>query len=228
MLSHCIQERYLEKFFKGKKSKISLKILVTIIRDVRREIPEIFVLVQRIFVLVTENIHLLRENDNYISIVHPSSHVGNIDPFRVTVFILNLQEVKKKVKLQVQTSMSSLDPDDASQTILLDSSSIKLPEEGEKMLISSSTASIDVLRLVSSLLQIGDAMNLQFRPNRFGTHVLNISVEDEQGIISGRSIVVSVYRDPMFYMKTMGAKALGYVGAALSFIGIGLGALIGI
>ncbi len=226
-MKEIIQESNLKQFFKGKKSKISLKTLITIIRDVRREIPEVFKLVQRIFVLVTENIHLLRSNDNYISIVHPSSHVGNIDPFRVTVFMLNLQDKKKKVKLQVQTSMSSLDPDDASQTILLDSGSIKLPEEGEKLSISSSTESMDVLRLVTSILQIGDALNLQFRPNRFGTHVLNISVEDEQGMISGRSIVVSVYRDPMFYIKTMGAKALGYIGAAVSFIGIGLGAIIG-
>ncbi|MHA1993137.1 MAG: hypothetical protein ACW97Z_01185 [Candidatus Hodarchaeales archaeon] len=227
-MTEIIQEEYLQDFFSGKKSKISLKTLITIIRDVRREIPEIFELVQRIFVLVTENVHLLRNNDNYISIVHPSSHVGNIDPFRVTIFILNLQESKKKVKLLVQTSMSSLDPDDASQTLLLDSNSIKLPEVGQRLHLSSSTESIDVLRLVSSILQVGDTMNLQFRPNRFGTHVLNISVEDERGIISGRSIVVSVYRDPTFYIKTMGAKALGYVGAAISFIGIGLGALIGI
>jgi hypothetical protein len=177
---------------------------------------------------VTENIHLLRNQDNFISIIHPSSHVGNIDPFRVTVFILNLQETEKKVNLQVQTSMSSLDPDDASQTLLLDSSSIDIPEIGQNLKISSSTDPMDVLRLVSSILQVGDALNLQFRPNRFGTHVLNISVEDEDGIISGRSIVVSVYRDPMFYVKTMGARALGYIGAALSFIGIGLGAIFGI
>jgi hypothetical protein len=32
----------------------------------------------------------------------------------------------------------------------------------------------------------------------------------------------------MFYLKTMGAKALGYVGAAVSFIGIGLGSLSGL
>ena len=224
-MKEIIREKFIQEFFSGKKSKISLKTLVTIIRDVRREIPEIFELVQRIFVLVTENIHLLRAKDKFISIVHPSTHIGNIDPFRVTVFILNLNENKKKVKLLVQTSMSSLDPDDASQTLLLDSSSIKLPEVEQSLNISSSTESMDVLRLVSSILQVGDAMNLQFRPNRFGTHVLNISVEDEEGIISGRSIVVSVQRDLMFYAKTMGAKALGYAGAAISFIGIGLGAL---
>ncbi len=227
-LREIIKKNDLNDFLTGKKSKISLKVLRTIIRDVRREIPEVFELVQRIFVLVTENIHLLRENDNFITIVHPSSHVGNIDPFRVTAFILNLQGSKKLIKLRVQTSMSSLDPDDASQTLMLDAGSIKLPLVGQKLMISSSTDSIDVLRLVSSILQVGDAMNLQFRPNRFGTHVLNVSVEDERGIISGRSIVVSVYRDPMFYLKTMGAKALGYIGAAISFIGIGLGALFGI
>ncbi len=227
-MKEIILERFMPDFIMGKKSKISLKTIFTIIRDVRREIPEIFKLVQRIFVLVTENIHILRNKNNYITIVHPSTHIGNIDPFRVTVFVLNLYENKKKVRLQVQTSMSSLDPDDASQTLSLDSSSIKLPEHGQSLKISSSTESMDVLRLVSSILQVGDAVNLQFRPNRFGTHVLNISVEDQEGIISGRSIVVSVQRDLKFYVKTMGAKALGYVGAALSFIGIGLGALFGI
>jgi hypothetical protein len=82
---------------------------------------------------------------------------------------------------------------------------------------------------VSSILQVGDAINLQFRPNRFGTHVLNISIEDdEQGVISGRSIVVSVQRDLMFFVKTVGAKALGYIGAAISFIGISLGSFAGL
>lgn len=75
---------------------------------------------------------------------------------------------------------------------------------------------------------MGDAINLQFRPNRTGTHVLNISVEDDEGIIQGRSIVISVQRDLMFYLKTMGAKALGYAGAAVSFIGIGLGSFAGL
>jgi hypothetical protein len=227
-IKEIIQVGKLADFIGGKASKISLKTISVIIRDVRREIPEIFELVQRIFVLVTENLRLLRNQNEYISIVHPTSHIGNIDPFRITVFILNTEEVRKIIKLQVQTSMSSLDPDDSSLSILLDSGTITIPEEGAKLKISSSTDSTDVLRLVSSILQVGDAINLQFRPNRFGTHVLNISLEDEKGIISGRSIVISVYRDPMYYMKTMGAKALGYVGAALSFIGIGLGALIGI
>ena len=72
-------------------------------------------------------------------------------------------------------------------------------------------------------------MNLQFRANRFGTHVLNISIaDDEKGIISGRSVVITVYRDIKYYAKTMGAKALGYIGAAVSFIGIGIGSLAGL
>ncbi|MHA1513838.1 MAG: hypothetical protein ACTSRJ_07265 [Candidatus Hodarchaeales archaeon] len=132
------------------------------------------------------------------------------------------------MRLQVQTSMGGLDPDDASQSLSLDSSNIKLPSTDQKLNFSSSNDPIDVLRLVSAILQVGDAINLQFRPNRTGTHVLNISVEDNDGIIAGRSIVISVQRDIMFYLKTMGAKALGYVGAAVSFIGIGLGSLSGL
>ena len=124
--------------------------------------------------------------------------------------------------------MGGLDPDDASQTLLLDPSNIKLPETDQKLKFSSSSNPIDLLRLVSSILQVGDAINLQFRPNRTGTHVLNISVEDNEGIITGRSIVISVQRDLKFYLKTVGAKALGYAGAAISFIGIGLGSFAGL
>ena len=58
---------------------------------------------------------------------------------------------------------------------------------------------------------------------------LNLSIEDPQeGILAGRSIVINVYRDLNYYIKSLGAKALGYAGAALSFIGIGLGSLAGL
>lgn len=225
-LKEIIDPNNLKDFLSGKHSRISLKTIKTVIKDVVDEIPGIFDIVQRIFVLVKEDLHFLKSKEEYITISHPNIHIGNIDPFRIIIFILNLKEFKKQVQLQVQTSMTSLDPDDASQKILLDPSNIKLPENIDTLEISASTEQYDVLRIVSAILQVGDAINLQFRPNRFGTHVLNVSIEDEEGVIAGRSIVVSVQRDLMFYLKTVGAKALGYVGAAISFIGIGLGSFI--
>ncbi|MHA2053895.1 MAG: hypothetical protein ACW99F_09875 [Candidatus Hodarchaeales archaeon] len=228
-MQEIIDPVYYESFKKGKESSISNKILRTIIRDVRKEIPDVFELVQRVFVLVTENINLLHTKEEYVTITHPNTHVGNIDPFRVSIFILNLRETERKVNLQVQTSMSGLDPDDASQTLMLDSNKISVPPSGQKLKFSSSEESYDVLRLVSAILQVGDTLNLQFRPNRFGTHVLNLSLEDEiQGAISGRSVVVSVVRDPKYYAKTVGAKLLSYLGVAISFIGIGLGSVVGL
>ena len=228
-MQEIIDPRYYEPFKKGRDSTISTKILRTIIRDVRREIPDVFELVQRVFVLVTENINILHTKEEFVAITHPNTHIGNIDPFRITIFILNLKEMKRKVRLQVQTSMSSLDPDDTSQTLVLDPNKIILPPLGQKLEFSSSTDVFDVLRLVSAILQVGDTLNLQFRPNRFGTHVLNFSLEDEiQGVISGRSIVISVQRDLKYYAKTVGAKLLGYIGAAVSFIGIGLGSFVGL
>jgi hypothetical protein len=228
-MQEIIDPGYYESFKKGKDSTISTKILRTIIRDVKREIPDVFELVQRIFVLVTENMNILNTKEEFIAITHPNTHIGNIDPFRITIFILNLKEKERKVKLQVQTSMSSLDPDDTSQTLLLDSNKVKLPPMDQKLKFSSSNESFDVLRLVSAILQVGDTLNLQFRPNRFGTHVLNFSLEDEiQGVISGKSIVISVQRDLKYYAKTVGARLLGYLGAAVSFIGIGLGSFVGL
>ena len=182
-MKEIIKAEHFNSFIKGKSSKISIKTLKIIIKDVTKEIPAIFEIVQRIFVLVTENLHLLQTKQEYVTITHPNIHIGNIDPFRITVFILNLTEITRKVRLQVQTSMGGLDPDDASQTLSLDSSNIKLPSTDQELSFSSSNDPIDVLRLVSSILQVGDAINLQFRPNRTGTHVLNVSVEDNDGII---------------------------------------------
>ncbi len=228
-VSEIIEPKYLDDFMGGRYSGISSEVLTTIIRDVKDEIPEIVELIQRIFVLVKENIAYLHNEEQYITICHPTTHIGNIDPFRIVVFVLNLTKIKRKVIIQAQTSMSSLDPDDASQTLLLDQSNIVFPSNDTVLEFSSSKSPVDVLKLVSAILQVGDALNLQFRPNRFGTHVLNISVADpENGIISGRSVVVDVSRDIRYYMKTVGAKALGYAGAAISFIGIGLGSLIGL
>ncbi len=225
-INEIIDSNYLIDFLEGKDSGISLKTLITVIRDIEDEIPQVFELIQRIFVLVTDNLRYLRTQGEFVTICHPIKHIGNIDPFRILVFILNMKEAQRAVRVQVQTSMSSLDPDDASQMLLLDVGQIKLPPQDSELKFSSTTEPIDVLRLVSSILQVGDALNLQFRSNRFGTHVLNISIEDpDRGIISGRSVVIEVSRDLRYYAKTVGAKAVGYAGAALSFIGIGIGSL---
>ncbi len=228
-VTEIIEPKYLDDFLGGRYSGISSEILTTIIRDVKNEIPEIVELVQRIFVLVKDNIAYLRNQEEFITICHPSTHIGNIDPFRIVVFVLNLKNIDRKVTIHAQTSMSSLDPDDASQVILLDRCKLILPSDDTNLEFSSSKSPVDMLKVVSAILQVGDALNLQFRPNRFGTHVLNISVADsEKGIISGRSVVIGVHRDLSYYVKTLGAKALGYIGAAVSFIGIGLGSLVGL
>ncbi|MFX1282657.1 MAG: hypothetical protein ACFFB5_03345 [Promethearchaeota archaeon] len=226
-LCEIIFPNFLDEFLAGTQSQISVTTLITIIRDIEDEIPQIFELIQRIFVLVTDNLHYLQKKEEFVTICHPTTHIGNIDPFRIIVFVLNLTAAQRKIKIQAQTSMSSLDPDDASQILLLDEGKIYLPPEGSVLEFSSTTALIDTLRLVSDILQVGDAINLQFRPNRNGTHVLNIFVEDpERGIITGRSVVVEVHRDLRFYAKTLGAKALGYIGAAVSLIGISMGSLV--
>ena len=228
-LSEIIDPDYLDEFNAGYDSGISSKTLTTVIRDVEKEIPQIFELIQRIFVLVTDNLQDLQTRKEFVTICHPTAHIGNIDPFRITIFILNLEKFQKKVHIQAQTSMSSLDPDDASQMLLLDIGAIDIPPKDTILEFSSSTQPYDVLRLVSSILQVGDVLSMQFRPNRSGTHVLNISIDDpESGIITGRSVVIEVSRDLRYFMRTVGAKVLGYVGAAVSFIGISMGSLVGL
>ncbi len=228
-LSEIINPNYLDEFKTGYDSGISSRTLTTVIRDIEDEIPQIFELIQRIFVLVTDNLRYLQTREEFVTICHPTEHIGNIDPFRITIFILNLKKIQQKVHIQAQTSMSSLDPDDASQMLLLDTGELELPTQDIPLEFSSSTEPIDVLRLVSSILQVGDVLNLQFRPNRSGTHVLNISIDDpDRGIITGRSVVIEVRRDLRYFAKTVGAKILGYAGAAISFIGIGMGSLVGL
>ena len=196
---------------------------------VQSAIPQIFELIQRIFVLVADNLRYLQTREEFVTICHPTEHIGNIDPFRITIFVLNLRNMQRKVHIQAQTSMSSLDPDDASQMLLLDIGELELPPKDIILKFSSSTEPIDVLRIVSSILQVGDVLNLQFRPNRSGTHVLNISIDDpEIGIITGRSVVIDVSRDLRYFLKTVGGKVLGYAGAAVSLIGISMGSLVGL
>ncbi|MHA2244474.1 MAG: hypothetical protein ACXADY_05855 [Candidatus Hodarchaeales archaeon] len=228
-LTEIIDPNYLIEFQTGKHSGISSKTLNVVMRDIKNEIPQVFELIQRIFVLVADNLRYLQTREEFVTICHPVEHIGNIDPFRITIFVLNLKEVQRKVQIQAQTSMSSLDPDDASQLLLLDIGKLELPPEDTTIEFSSSTQPIDILRLVSSILQVGDILNLQFRPNRTGTHVLNISINDpDRGILTGKSVVIEVRRDLRYFAKTVGAKVLGYAGAAISFIGIGMGSLVGL
>lgn len=223
-LREILESNSISSFIDGKGSGISYMVLQKILKDMNDEIPEIFELLQRITVLVTENLWYLRKKEIFISVCHPTVHIGNIDPMKVIVFILNLQREQQKVQVQVQSSMSSLDPDDPSQVITLDKSELKLPENS--VIKFHNSESVDVLNLVSAIMQIGDTISFQFRPNRNGTHIMNLSISnDEKGLIDGRSMVIDVKRDIKYYAKTMGAKVLSYVGAALSFIGISMGSL---
>ncbi|MFW9854206.1 MAG: hypothetical protein ACFFFG_04070 [Candidatus Thorarchaeota archaeon] len=225
-LSEIIAPNYLGSLQAGWESGISENTLRVILRDIKDEIPQVFELVQRIFVLVKDNLGLLRKQQEYVSITHPTSVMGNIDPFRILVFVLNLTKRKRMVQIQAQTSMSSLDPDDASQTLLLDEGTLEIPSTDTHLEFTSTTEPVDVLGLVSGILQVGDAISLQFRPNRHGTHVVNVAMSTEtEGILSGKSVVITVHRDLVHYFKVLGAKLIGYVGAALSFIGISLGSL---
>ncbi|MCK4849547.1 MAG: hypothetical protein KAT16_10995, partial [Candidatus Heimdallarchaeota archaeon] len=59
-MKEIIKAEHFNNFIQGKSSKISIKTLKIIIKDVTKEIPAIFEIVQRIFVLITENLHLLQ------------------------------------------------------------------------------------------------------------------------------------------------------------------------
>ena len=115
-------QRALEGFFQGKNSTISWNIIIHIIKIVKRTGPEIFQVVDRLIVDLTNNLEKFEQQDLWVTITAPSTVIGNIGPFRMVVFILNRDSKKwgsKKRPVTIKNANEALPlPDE--YTIYLD------------------------------------------------------------------------------------------------------------
>lgn len=210
-----------DKIFAGEQSGITWEILLEIIEKVQHKAPEIFEIVERIILELTDNLKAFKNNELYITTTAPSKVMGNTRPFRIFVFMLNKNTTdfgtkKRPVQVKLVSEGSMSRPDiydlhlDEAEGMDIESDTLKLIGDGE-----------DIVGLLSRILQVGDAVWFQVYRKNYGIHLFNVRVSEEaKGSIFGKSLEVTVMRDIKFYIKQYGGKVSAVGGAILPVVGL--------
>ncbi len=219
-LEEVIQVEYLPKFLEGESSGINEIILDEIFEKLYKLIPEVFETIDRIIIELVDNFGAFKENDDlWINISAPEKVIGNRDPFRILVFSLNKNSLKSKRKLEfiaegpdrayLDKKVMNLTLDDAEDLGIQVYSSLKFSSENE----------VDILTVLSKILQIGDAAWFSFTRNTFAKHLFSISIQEEGSCIYSRALTINVARDIKFYITEYGGRISALGGLAAPAIG---------
>ena len=213
-------EEALNGFYDGKTSGITWKIIITLIKSVQKNAPEIFRVVDRLFIELDQNLASFKENSLYINTSTASRVIGNTKPFRVAVFLLN-RDMTKWAKDRRPVTITTINKD----LIYPDSYTINLHRasgteiKADKLPYSSDTGD-DIVSILSRILRNGNTVWLQFARPEFGRHQFDIRViEHEEGTIYGRSIIINQLRDFGYYLTTYGGQIFALAGAAIPIVG---------
>ena len=217
-----------DQLFEGKNSGITWPILLEILEKVQDKAPEIFDVINRLIVELSDNLKSFKNKELYVTTTAPSKVIGNLRPFRILVFMLNKDSTnfgnkKRPVQVKLVSERSTSLPDtydiylDESEGMDIQSTSLPLISDGE-----------DIVGLLSRILQVGDAVWFQVFRHNFGIHLFNIRVAEEgKGAVFGKSREISVNRDIVFYLKQYGGKLSAIGGALLPIIGLAFKSALG-
>jgi hypothetical protein len=213
----------LQDVLDGKGSDISWEILKNIIKEVQGEAPEIFTIVDRLIVELKDNLKNFKDSDLWVSVAVPNKVSGNRNPFRLMVFMLNKSKEFTDKKRPVNVKLINYDV--GNNSTLPDNYHIFL-DEAEGLAITAdelpfiSDQQTDIVGVVSSILQVGDAVWFQIYKSRFGYHIYNIRVEEEgKGSVFGSSMKIQLARDLLFYFQQYGGKLSALGGAIIPVVG---------
>jgi hypothetical protein len=213
----------LQDVLDGKGSNINWEILKSIIKEVQGEAPEIFTIVDRLIVELKDNLKNFKDSDLWVSVAVPNKVSGNRNPFRILVFMLNKSTEHTTKKRPVNVKLINYDV--GNNSTLPDNYHIYL-DEAEGLEITTdelqfiSDQKMDIVGLVSTILQVGDAVWFQIYKSRFGYHIYNIRVEEEgKGSVFGSSMKIQLARDLLYYVQQYGGKISALGGAIVPVVG---------
>ncbi len=218
-LLEVISSSQMPEFLAGGTSGINLLILNDIFNQLTPRIPEIFKMIDRLIIELTDNLgEFLGNNDIWANIAAPEKVVGNENPFRILSFTLN-----KDVSLYSNRKRSLNFQLSAPTNHYMENLNISLAaDEAEDFLIDKiplpfiSEGSQDILGLLTRILQIGDAVWFTVERKSFDSHLFHLAInEGARGSIFGETIAINVTRDLMFYIRTYGGKLSALSGLLL-------------
>ncbi|MFX0116964.1 MAG: hypothetical protein ACFFB3_20625 [Candidatus Hodarchaeota archaeon] len=223
-LEEVVREDSLIGLFEGRDSGISWQILTEMMQKIRKEAPEIFMVIDRVLIDLRENISVFKSRNLWTTVGGPTTVSGTERPFRFLVFALNMDPEFREKKRPMTFTLGSQDENPPFEYNLHLDESDDLGLAQIDSLEMTSQEGPDVVGLLSRILQIGDAVWFQVYRNRFGKHVFRVSLDEpNEGAVYGSSLTVSVVRDISYYLRAYGGRISALTGLILPLLGAGLG-----
>ncbi|MFX0087393.1 MAG: hypothetical protein ACFFAU_17215 [Candidatus Hodarchaeota archaeon] len=218
-LGEVINADKLNDFKIGKKSGIDFKVLNEIFDRLYDRMPEIFMTIDKLVIELTDNLQEFRENkDIWVRTSAPEKVIGNENPFRILFFALNKNTVefsnkKRLINFHIAGPQSHFMESVNFNLALDEATELNI---GRENLPFISNGSIDILGILSRILQIGDAVWFTFERKSYKSHLFHLSIsEGDKGSIFGETVSINVTRDLMFYIRTYGGKLSAISGLIL-------------
>ncbi|MHA2504248.1 MAG: hypothetical protein ACXAE3_15425 [Candidatus Kariarchaeaceae archaeon] len=185
-----------QDFITGEDSGLSLKVISDLIDVMIEDVPEIFQLVDRLLVEIMVNPTMFRTQDKIIETIIPDNEDLDVNQaFRIMVFVLNMVESRDQRIIEVIAESSRhIEPPQTSVKFTLDEYEEKIlgllnqHDEEDGVLVYSDR----IIEILSNMLQVGDVTWLQFIPQEYGRHVLNIMVKENGFQSFGTSVPIDV------------------------------------
>ena len=113
------------------------------------------------------------------------------------------------------SGVEQIHPHQQTIAITLDPQTDTFPESAPPLI---SATEVDVLTLLTNILQVGDAVWFRFKPSGFGFKVITVQAEEEGGKAFGKSLEMKFTKSISFYVKAYLPKISGLAGVALPAI----------
>jgi len=221
-LKHIIQPDQIQAFTQGEESEIPLEIFSQLIERMLTDVPEIFKLVDRLLVEIMVNPSLFEHHDKIIETVIPDGDLLRLkEPFKVLIFVLNMSaDYQKRIIEVIAETSRNIEPPLSKIKFLLDDPDPKILEliRSQQRDNGDLVYSDRIVDILSTMLQVGDTTWLQFIPQEYGNHVLNLAVQENEFQDYGASVPINIEFSLRSTLRNVFSSLTGILGAIFPII----------
>ncbi len=206
----------LENFISGKDTGLTWEEIIDIIVRIEKQAPEPFRLVDRIMVNLTDNYEQFVKEDLYFTVSARANQGSVTESSGLIVFFINkTTREDRTVKIKLVTDDLTVHPAVQEATVVLDQLTDPFPKEQPPLVAEGD----DILSLLSSMLQVGDAIWFRVQPRGFGYRVIAITGHEigAKGTF-GKTFEMRFTKSLSWYVKSYAPKLTALGSIALPII----------
>ncbi len=191
-IAELVGIEHLDIFVIGMHTGLSWDDIKEIIKNVEKQSPEVFRLVDRLLIHLMENYNEFISRQLYFTVITKPDHSTiNQSAGLLAFFLNNTDQSDRRMNVEFRSDIDYIQPYYQKIAIILDPMDTGYPENQPELIADGD----DVLSLLSKLLQVGDAVWFRFKAKKFGMKIITVQAEEESTDHSmGQSIEVKYNR----------------------------------